>query len=207
MKKIRSIVLSTALLLVAGLFTTAMAQNPVSFGVQGGMNIANITGADFDVDARFGLTVGAVLDINVPVLPFGIQSGIHYTQKGAKDSEDGESVTLKFDYIEIPVMARFQLGPPGPISPHLVIGPYLGFNVNAEVEGSGEGGSISFDLDDETRSTEFGATAGIGLDFNLGVTRLNAMARYSYAFTTIFESDFDDGERNAVLSVTVGIRF
>ncbi len=207
MKKLRITLLSTALLFFAGTFTHAMAQSPVSFGIQGGMNIANITGTDDDLDARFGLTAGAVVDISLPMMPFGIQSGVFYTQKGAKiDNNDGEG-TFRFDYIEVPVMARFQLGPPGPISPLLVVGPYVGFNVNAEVEGTGNGVSASFDLDDETRSTEIGGTIGVGLDFNLGLTKLNAMARYSYGFTTIFDSDFEDGERNAVLSVTVGIRF
>jgi hypothetical protein len=207
MKKLRLTLLSTALLFFAGTFTHAMAQSPVSFGLQGGMNISNLTGAEDDLDARFGLTAGAVLDISLPMMPFGIQSGVFYTQKGAKISDEDGDATFRFDYIEVPVMARFQLGPPGPITPHLVVGPYIGFNINSEVEGSFNGASVSIELDDETRSTEIGGTIGVGLDFNLGITKLNAMARYSYGFTTVFDSDFEDGERNAVLSVTVGIRF
>jgi hypothetical protein len=207
MKQITITIMTAALFMFAGILSSANAQSPVSFGIKGGMNISNFTGQDYDSDARSGLAVGAALDFSLPVLPFGIETGVYYSQKGAKSSEDGLTGTLKVDYIEVPLMAKFRLGPPGPITPHLVLGPYAGFNINSEAELSGDGGSISGDLSDDTNSTEFGGVAGVGIDFNLGLTKLNAQLRYSYGFTSVFEGDFDDGEKNAALSILVGIRF
>jgi hypothetical protein len=111
------------------------------------------------------------------------------------------------DYIEVPVLARINFGPPGPITPHLLVGPYAGFNVNAEAGVSGNGGSISGDISDEVRNTEFGGKAGLGLDFNVGLTKLSAQATYSLGFTSTFEDDSDDGEKNGVFGLTVGIWF
>lgn len=207
MKFYITIISSAICLLILGFAGTINAQNPVNIGIKGGMNIANFTGADYDTDARTGLTAGLAVGISLPVLPFGIETGAYYSQKGAEATEDGITGTFKVDYLEIPVMAKIHMGPPSPIYPYLLVGPYLGFNMNAETEISGGGGSLSGDLDDETKGTEFGGTAGVGLNFNLGVTKLSAEARYSLGFTSVFEDDFDDGEKNAALSVTVGIWF
>lgn len=192
------LILVTSALMV-GVTTHTYAQSPISFGLKGGFNIANITGEDFDADARFGLTAGVALDISVPVLPFGVESGLYYSQKGA----DGTDSTLKLDYLEVPVLAKFQLGPSGPITPHLVIGPYVGFNVNAESESGGD----TFDISDSVNGAEFGGAVGVGIDFNLGVTKLNARAQYAYGFNDIFEDAGGSAGNNAALSVTAGIWF
>ncbi|MDX1592061.1 MAG: porin family protein [Balneolaceae bacterium] len=193
------LILVTAVLM-ACVTTSVNAQSPISFGLKGGFNIANITGEGFDADARFGFTAGAALDISVPVLPFGVESGLYYSQKGA----DGTDGSLKLDYLEVPVLAKFQLGPSGPITPHLVVGPYIGFNVNAESESGGS----TVDISDNVNSTEFGGAVGVGIDFNLGVTKLNARAQYGYGFTDIFEdAGGGDAGNNAALSVTAGIWF
>ena len=194
-----------AMILAAGLSAQTHAQSPISFGLKGGFNIANLTGEDFDADARFGFSGGAVVDISLPAVPFGIESGVVYTQKGAEASEGGFSANVDLDYIEVPVLAKFQLGPSGPITPHLVVGPYLGFNINAESESSLSG---TVDISDDINSTEIGGALGVGIDFNLGVTKLNARAQYGYGFTDVFKDAGEgSGGKNAALSVTAGIWF
>ena len=201
------------MLLVSGVFYSAAAQSPVSFGLKGGFNISNLSGDEFeDFDTRIGLMIGAVLDINLPMLPIGIESGIYYTQKGVSysESEDffGEIVDIngkiKLDYIEVPVLAKISLGPPGPLSPHLLAGPYVGFNLNAEFEFSANGESDSEDISNEINSTDFGLLVGVGVDFNLGLTKLNVQARYTYGLNDI---DYDIDSKHRVLSVVAGISF
>jgi len=205
MKKLTSLLI--VLFMTAAMVQQANAQSPVSFGLKAGMNISNFSGSDFEYDAKTGVMVGATLDISLPAIPFGIVSGVNYTQKGAKVEDQGASGKVKLDYIEVPVMAKFQLGPPGPITPHFLIGPYIGFNMNAEAEFDDGEFFVGGDISDFTKSTEFGGVAAVGLDFSLGITKLNAQARYSYGFTSVFEDDSDDGEKNAVLSIAVGILF
>jgi hypothetical protein len=196
----RIILILVTAALMAGVTAKVNAQSPISFGLKGGFNIANIAGEDFDADARFGLTAGAVIDISVPVLPFGVESGLYYSQKGA----DFTGGILRLDYLEVPVLAKFQLGPSGPITPHLVVGPYMGFNIKAESESEG----FTEDVSDSINSTEFGGAVGVGIDFNLGVTKLNARAQYGYGFTDVFDDGGGgDAGNNAALSVTAGIWF
>lgn len=208
MKSMKVTVLGMAMVLIAGLTAQTNAQSPLSFGLKGGFNIANLAGGEFEADARFGFSAGAMVDISLPAVPFGIETGIYYTQKGGESSEEGFSSYVDLDYIEVPVLAKFRLGPPGPITPHLVVGPYVGFNINAEAGESGFDGSVAVDISDEINSTEIGGAIGVGIDFNLGVTKLNARAQYGYGFTDIFKDAVDgDGGKNAALSVTAGIWF
>ncbi len=208
MKKLTALLISC--FLIVGLTTTAQAQSPISFGLKGGLNIADVTGSDMDTSTRTGLTGGLALHLNLPALPVGIESGLFYSQKGTVVSftdPDFGSIdgTFKLDYLEIPVLAKLGLGA-GPINPHLLAGPYLGFNLNAEVEGEESGFSFSEDISDDVNSTDFGLMFGAGLDFNLGVTALSAQARYSLGLTDIFEDD-DEGLKHGVFSVVVGINF
>lgn len=205
MKKLMSLLV--ALILTAVMIQHANAQSPVSFGLKAGLNISNLHGSDLEPDAKTGLLLGGVLDINLPAAPFGIESGVYYSQKGAETEDTDFTYKLKLDYIEVPVLAKFQLGPPGPITPSLSVGPYLGFNVNAEQEISGDGGSATDDISDEISGTEFGGIASVGLDFNLGLTKLNATARYSYGFTSVWDDSDMDSDRNAVFSIALGIMF
>lgn len=205
MKKLTTMLI--ALFLTAAIVHSANAQSPVSFGLKAGMNISNLHGSDMEPDAKTGLLLGGVLEINLPATPFAIESGVYYSQKGAEAEDTDFTYKLKLDYIEIPVLAKFQLGPPGPITPTLGVGPYLGFNVNAEQELSGGGMTGTEDVSDEISGTEVGGIASLGLDFNLGLTKLNASARYSYGFTSVWDDSDTESDRNAVFSVALGIMF
>jgi len=205
MKKLSTLLL--ACFLVAGVTTSMQAQSPVSIGLKGGLNIADLTNTEFDTDTRTGFLGGVSLNISLPSIPFGIESGLYYTQKGTSYSSDIGTGTLKLDYLEVPVLARFNLDMPGSVTPHLLAGPYLGFNVNSEIEGSDGESSVSSDISDEIVSTDFGLLFGAGLDFNLGLTALNAQIRYGLGLMNVFEDDVDDNIKNGVFSIAVGIRF
>ncbi len=200
MKKLS--IITIALFLLAGFAKTAEAQSPVNFGIKGGLNLANLS--DGDADVRTGFIGGLVIDLGLPLLPLGVETGLYYSQKGSSDESNGTSGTFKLDYLEVPVLAKFSLGPPGPISPSFVIGPYAGFLLNSEFEGENEFGSGTINLDDDTESIDFGFIAGVGVDFNLGLTKVNVQTRYGYGLVDVFE---DESSKNRALSITAGIMF
>lgn len=207
MKKLTTTALSVFVILAFGFTHQVNAQSPINFGVKGGLNFANLS-SDDDLDARTGFHAGLALDFALPMLPIGVESGLYYTQKGAEFTEEGITLTGKLDYIEVPVLAKISFGPPGPFSPHVVIGPYAAYNINSEFEVSSGSASISEDFSDETSDLDFGGIVGVGADFNLGVTKLNISARYSYGFSNINDSDFDvDEENNRVFMISAGIMF
>lgn len=205
--KLTTIALSIFMIASFGLSNQVNAQSPIDFGIKGGLNFANLS-SDDDLDSRTGIHAGLVLDFSLPMLPIGVESGIYYSQKGAEFTENGITVTGKLDYIEVPVLAKISVGPPGPFSPHVLIGPYAAYNINAEFEASSGSASFSEDFSDETSDIDFGGIVGVGADFNLGVTKLNVSARYSFGLTDINDTDFDvDEEKHRVFMISAGIMF
>lgn len=191
MKKLLSLICVIALVSAAGV-TTANAQSPINFGLRAGLNFANFNDLeDGDLDSRTGFLVGGYLNFKIPMSPVSIQPEALYSQKGAEEG----GATIKLDYLEVPVLAKFSFAP-GPATPHVYFGPYVGFVLNSEVSGNGQ--SISID----NAQTDFGGIVGGGLDINLGVTKLNAGLRYGFGLVDAF----DGGQgKNGVFSVVAGI--
>ncbi|MFU8812305.1 MAG: porin family protein [Balneolaceae bacterium] len=200
MKKTIQTLLLMAVLLFSGAVQHANAQSPVSLGVKGALNIADFINTDSDFSTRSGLSAGLALEIRPPLMAFGIETGLYYTQKGA---EVGDS-TIKLDYLQVPVLAKFGFGPPGPLSPHLFIGPFVGFNVNAELDGNLGDVNFVVDISDDAKDVEFGAIFGLGADLNLVATTLNFHVKYDLGVSSAF-SGVD--ERNGVFAIGVGIMF
>lgn len=182
------------------------AQNGLEFGVRGGLNFAtlNDTEEDVDVDNLTGLMAGIYARFPIPNTPVSIQPEILYTQKGAESSDifEGQESTLKLrlDYIEVPVLARFDFINDGSLTPHVYFGPYLSFNVSADAEVTDGESSFSGDISDEVKDMNVGIVTGAGLDYN----RFNFGVRYGVGLVDTFENG--DG-KNGVFSVTVGFGF
>ena len=173
-------------------------------GVRAGVDFMTFGGDDADGDdlgRRTGIMIGgfALVDLTGP---FALQPELTYIQKGA-ESSDGD-LTRKNDYIEIPVLAKFQLPVSGPASPNLFAGPTLGFNVTAELEDD-EGNTQDFG--DETSGTEFGLAVGGGVDFGLGTGTLMVDLRYELGLTSIDDTDADQSIRNQGFVITAGFVF
>ncbi len=207
MKKITLSVILAGLFLFSVAPGATQAQGLVNFGIKGGVNIANISFDDFDDnDPRTGFTIGAALNIGFPMLPVGLETGLYYSQQGTtlKSTLLDLEGTTKLDYLKIPVLAKVMLGPPGPLSPYFVAGPYAAFILNAEQETTTNGLSGTVDISDEVESVDFGLTMGVGADFKLMPATMSVQIRYSYGLTDIFE---ETGSKNRVLSILAGFSF
>ncbi|MDX1671037.1 MAG: porin family protein [Balneolaceae bacterium] len=191
MKKLLLQTILVALISTGFAISTVEAQSPVSFGIKGGVNFANLNDVSGDPDSRTGLLLGAYLQLDLPGAPFTIQPEVLYSQKGA-ESTGGD---LELDYLEIPVLAKLGFTTPGPVKPHILAGPYLGFVLNAESGG--------VDVSDQTQ-TDFGGVLGVGTDINLPGPSLTVDLRYGFGFTDIFENA---SGKNGIFSIAAGIGF
>jgi hypothetical protein len=121
---------------------TARAQD-VTGGVVLGANVATLNASgDGDLGYRTAASGGLFIELGVGG-PFSARSELLFSQKGAKvDTPNGE-LTLKANYLELPVLAVGQLPFARSYSPHLVAGPALslklyerqgapGFSVNTD---------------------------------------------------------------------------
>lgn len=204
MKKLPVLLLSFILLTFTALLSNANAQSPIDFGVKAGVNVSNFAGTDESPDFRTGLMVGVAADLSFPLFPIGIETGLYYSQKGSEFSAGGVTMATRLDYLEVPVLAKLSLGPPGPLSLHVLAGPYAGLNINAEQEAPG---SDAVDISDEVTSLDIGGTIGVGASVSAVLTKVDVQARYSRGFNSVFENGNGDEPKNSVFTVSVGIFF
>ena len=173
-------------------------------GIKVGASFTTLTGDAVvlgnELEGKTGFTVGAFLNIDIPVLPFELQPELSFIQKGA--GVENSDVSIQFDYFEVPLFLKFPVAKNSrTLKPSFLIGPYFGFNTRADFNN----GFVDSDIADSVRDTEF----GVALGAELQVGDLLFGARYTAALTDAFESNitgFSD-EKNMALSVFVGFKF
>ena len=205
-----------ALLIALTIFglTQANAQN---FGFKGGYNYSSFNGdvaKDNTLKGLSGFYVGALLE-----LPLGdvlsIQPEVIYSRQGAAWEQKnilGEfKKDLKLDYLNIPVMAKVNLGPL-----FLQGGVQFGFLVGKpEVSYTRGAQRVTEKVDkDAYASFDFGVGAGLGVNLS---QHFFVEARYTHSLTNALDpnnnslknahiSD-DNNFKNAVLSLGLGVKF
>jgi hypothetical protein len=173
-----------------------------------GMNIANMTNMD-NSDPRIGFVGGVEGEYQVSDI-FSVSAGVLYSMQGCKFDNSSEfmgqklsgDLTLKTDYINIPIMANVYVVKGLAVK----LGVQPGFNVNAKAKGSasiaGIGGEKSFDLGDEVKSFDFSIPVGLSYEYSNFVLD----ARYNWGLTKIYDFG-DDSPKNSVFQITLGYKF
>lgn len=197
----------------AGALAQGISHRP-SIGLMAGVNVASISGDDITgIDNRTGFMLGGSLTFHI-TNSFAIQPEAIFSQKGASENSDPDfKATFKMDYIDFPVLLRFDIPVTGPIRPFFLAGPAFGVQVKCAIAAEGQGVSASADCDlvDESSEIQFrnktfdlSGVAGAGLDFRLGGTTLMVGARYQHGFTDVVK---DASVKNRTWSVLAGVTF
>jgi len=183
---------TTFLAFLVFMITASMHAQDISFGAKAGANFASISGDLTDnIDGRTSFNVGAVASIGVSE-KFSIQPELVYSAQGGTANIEGQDFTIKLDYINVPVLADFNIVKGLSIQ----AGPQIGFNITSEVDTDGEGSS-----EIETESIEFSLAAGAQYRLDQG---LFFQARYGLGIT-----DTSDilSRKNNVFSLSIGYFF
>lgn len=168
-----------------------------TFGVLAGLDLATLGGSDFSgVGSRTGLTLGGYVTFHLD-RRFGLEPELMFTQRGASEESGGDRVTLKMDYIDVPVLARWDVPTSGQLHPFFLAGPTLSFEVSCNGEESQGGASVSASCDDinaaspgslSKKSFDLGATLGGGIVFPAGKkTNLSIGIRYTHGLVATFD--------------------
>jgi len=188
------------------------SEEGISFGVKVGGNISNTSNGkeivDVGTDNKYGFNIGVA--VHIPISEkFSIQPEVVYSQQGFTtntefnlDLFDVGNVDWRFDYINIPVMASYELVKGLTIQ----AGPQIGFNINAEVFNDDIDLGGDFDLSDETNTLDFGAGLGAQYELDFG---LFFQVRYVWGLSNYIDSEDADNETysNRVGSLSVGYFF
>jgi len=177
----------------------------VKFGVKAGVNFSDITGEE--VDSFDGLTCfhfGLVAEILFSDT-FAIQPELLYSRQGSKYEEDyGEGYdiegTVKVDYINIPIMAKYFVAEGFSIE----AGPQIGFLRSAKDEYEDD----EEDIKEYLKGTDFGVNFGLGYKLENG---LNFAARYNIGLSDNLDTDEFEAEgaeyKNSVIQLSIGYFF
>jgi len=184
---------------------------------KGGYNYSSFNGEvakDNSLKGLSGFYVGALLE-----LPLGdvisLQPEVIYSRQGAaweqKNNLGSFKKDLRLDYLNIPVMAKVNLGPL-----FLQGGVQFGFLVDKpEVSYTAGNRRISQTVDkDAYASFDFGVGAGLGVKLN---QHFFVETRYTYSLTNVFDPNdkhfksslISDGDnfKNSVFSIGLGMKF
>jgi len=184
--KLKLLLTFTVLIMTAS--STLMAQsnpNPTArVGIKGGLNVSNLYINDVnDNNARFGFNgglYGQILSSEV----FAIQPELLYSTKGSQADYGGiinSTVRFNLNYLDLPVLAVFKLGP----SAEIHAGGYASYLLSANIDYKGNVGNGTDKIDrDQLNTFDYGLVGGFGLNFG----PVQVGARYNYGLVKIANS-------------------
>ena len=183
----------------------AMAQKQFTFGPKIGVDYTNYWGEDVEHGGQLNYQAGLFMEYRF-TNKFSIAPEVVFAAQGGKYEVERLGVTLKetdnVNYINVPVMLKFYVAPALSID----FGPQVGFNVysknTSEVKAGGEGGKITTDMKDVTKSVDFGL--GLGLTYNI-TSDVFVQGRYTMGLTDVF--DYDHSGKNGNAQIAIGYRF
>ena len=183
----------------------AMAQD-VSFFVKGGIGLSNYIGKDAGYDAKLSYRIGAGLDVHAQNI-WGFQTGLYFTESGAKSSLFFETIKLNPWYIEIPLMATATIPIGNKFKMSIGAGPYLAAGIAGKLKN--KAGELSKDTnlfgDIEDGNLGFKRfDMGLGINLNFEVKRIIFGIDSKFGLTRV-----EKGIKSHNLStqLTVGYRF
>jgi len=178
--------------IIAVLLAGGASAAEIGFGAKGGFNMANLHGSDAEnMDWKTGFAGGAFLNVSfTPII--SLQPELLYVMDGASEDLMGFELNFNLDYVQIPVLVKFDLPVKGTIVPAFYAGPYVSFLTGADWEVSYGDASESVDVKDYTKTTDFGLLFGAEIDVHLSAVTLTFEGRYNYGTVTV-----DDGWANA----------
>ena len=184
-------------------FTSEKANQPVTFGIRGGLNVSSMSlKDDGDLKSRAGFNVGVSVDF--PILEsFYLQSGLYYTVKGYKQ-KDGD-LKVNIGYLEIPILASYRHNFSDAAQWQFNFGPYfaVGLNGNLKAKYSWREYEKKWYDYDATRRFDMGLQIGTGV----------VLAKHYYvglAYELGFLSQVTDSDgycKNRNFMVNVGYQF
>ena len=212
MKKIAFLII----IAVCGL-SQVRAQN---FGVKAGYNYSTLSGETSSISTIEGLSgfyIGGLVELPISNM-LSIQPELIFSRQGV-DLRQGlknfsirtDTSEIRLDYLNIPVMAKVNLGPI-----FLEGGVQFGFLVNKpKVDSYIANVYLRNLLDkDSYNSFDFGVGAGLGVKLN---QHFFVETRYTYSLTNVFDPNdkhfksslISDGDnfKNSVFSIGLGMKF
>lgn len=189
MKKIFTLIICLAI--TGGMFAQ---EKGFSWGVKAGLNLSDFIGKDTkDTKMKANLNAGIFTEFRCSD-KFSVGPELVYSAQGTSLGKiDGETLRIKAEYINLPIMAKYYVANKFSIN----LGPQLGYAISMK----GKAGSEKEKFDKDTYN-KFDFSIGVGGTYNFG--KFFADARYNFGLTKVIK---DSKTKNSVIQIGVGYRF
>jgi len=170
----------------------------ISFGAKAGIYTSNTTEIPTgwpQTAFRNGFAGGVYMDYAFNRY-FSLQPEILYVTKGLDGGIEGPgydvNYTARFDYIEIPLLAKFTINGKSHFSPYFFAGPCMGINLAADVDieyintRTNVSVSGSSDWSAIMNKTEFCLSFGAGCRYAIGLGGITADARFDLGLSNVY---------------------
>ena len=173
-------------------------------GVRLGMTSATLTGDVVDLGSRVGLTLAGIVGLRASnTAPVFLESGLYYTERGAKKGK----ITLSYNNLEIPFVVKYGLKVSDDIALLPFLGPYFSYAISGKYKSTEKGVEFDMGAFDEKqwaglKRANMGIKLGCGAEYN----NLYLELGYQFGITNICK-DKDFTARSNALFVNFGVNF
>ena len=188
-----------------------LSESNVYYGVRLGLSMANLGGDDVDMDSKAGLTLAGVVGLRLSDgVPVFLESGLYYTERGAK--KDKQSVG--YTNFELPVLIKYGFQATDEIAVLPFLGPVFSYAFSGKTKQYQQASDGTIELAkvgtfDEKKAIHgglkrpnMGIKVGCGAEWN----NLYLEAGYQFGLTNIAKNDDFTLHSNA-LFLNVGVNF
>lgn len=177
----------------------------VKWDARVGVNFSNMTKVD-EAKALTGFTLGLGMDYGFSE-SWSLKSGLMFTSKGWKFKEEGEKITYRPIYLEIPILAAYKVNISENTKFVINAGPYLAFGLGGKAKYGdadmklfkGEDGEDAY-----MKRFDLGIQYGVGFELSdrylINLTGQNG-------FICPFDVDEGDKPKNMSFAISLGYRF
>ena len=200
MRKIIVIFLVLATVMAGSEAYSQGAPKPI-FGAKGGFNFANIGGDETDNTLKTAFHAGVYSEVFFDY--FLMMQGellVSYQGHGGYDSSVPFSSSLNLWYINLPIMARYNIG----YNFNVHAGFQIGFLLSANSKSADfNGEAVKTNVKDQKKTFDFGIPLGVGYD--LMDRKISVTARYIIPISNT-EKNSTVKKTNQVFQVSLGIK-
>lgn len=178
----------TLIIVLLATLSLGLAYADVHYGIRGGLNLTNMrTTAENSIVTgdKTGFHAGLMMQYRTDA-NFIVQPEILYTQKGYTYEVLTVNSTVSMDYVEVPILLKYDIKAAKGLNIQPVVAPYVGYAVIAKVVSKGLLIDTDVDMIEEINKIDYGV--GLGLDIQI-IDRVVVGARYQFGF-----ADFDGND-------------
>jgi len=187
------------ILLAVAIFASATAANAqASFGVKGGLNLANLKskfdGETESGDMKVGFNLGAFATVPLSAT-FNFKPELVVSTEGSKEEFMGEDVKSNLTFINVPVLLQYNAS--GFVAE---TGPQVGFLMSAKAKYDGESEDIKEGF--ETINLSWAVGLGYQMPSGFGVN-----ARYNLGLSNLAKDSDDYKLKSNVIQIGISYTF